>query len=152
MIKGQQSSLVLLALLFIFLAIIFLLKKLEAPPTPTTTTTTLPLSTTTTVTCTEGVRQCSGNGIVYCINGIWVTMTTFCQYGCSNGQCNPEPATTIPVSNCTGTNNRICSYGSKYDCSVSKCCYWDLNASKCKPRLCSDIDEQFCASCGCTPS
>lgn len=57
---------------------------------------------------------------------------------------------TIPVSNCTGTNARICSLGSKSDCTMYKCCYWDLNISKCKPKSCSDLDADFCESCGCT--
>lgn len=60
--------------------------------------------------------------------------------------------TTLLPSKCTGTNIYICGLGTKYQCSTYNCCYWDQNISRCKPKTCSEIEEEFCASCGCTLS
>jgi len=109
MFKGQQSSAILLILIFSFIGILFLIKRTEVSGPPGTTTTTLTITTTTTTVVT----------------------------------------TTLPVSNCTGTNTRVCSYGTKYECSTTKCCYYDLNVSRCKPKQCADITQEFCVSCGC---
>ena len=61
----------------------------------------------------------------------------------------PIVTTTTLASKCTGTNNRACAYGTKFDCTIAKCCYWDLNTSKCKIKQCSDVSDDFCLSCGC---
>lgn len=55
-------------------ALFFLSKK---PPTPQ---------------CTEGATRCSadGNSVEQCQNGQWVGITS-CAWGCSNGECNPQP-------------------------------------------------------------
>jgi len=60
--------------------------------------------------------------------------------------------TTTSVNICIGTNIRVCNYALKYECSIAKCCYWDLNISKCRPKNCSEIEKDYCVSCGCTLS
>ena len=58
-------------------ALFFFSKKQPPPPPPP---------------CTEGSTRCSadGNSVEQCINGTWVGVTN-CAWGCSNGQCNPQP-------------------------------------------------------------
>jgi len=52
-------------------------------------------STTTAAICTEASRKCLANAIAECISGNWIIVTTACNYGCSNGQCNSEPPSII---------------------------------------------------------
>ena len=136
MVKGQQSPLILIVLLLLFIGIILLLKKPETPaPTTTSTsavTTTIPSTTTTILSCCPS-----------------------CPVGTPCAPCLPElppcstTTTEVLASKCTGTNNRACAYGTKFDCTIAKCCYWDLNTSKCKIKQCSDVSDDFCLSCGC---
>lgn len=142
MVKDRKSPIILLILLFSFLAITFLLKKPEIS-TKETSTTTLPQ-------CRfdEETQKCVGScgeGFECRISPLAV-LPPVCE-------CFPTTTTTthaeLPASKCSGTNSRVCSYGFKYDCLISKCCYWDSNLSKCKPRPCSEIETNYCISCGC---
>jgi len=58
--------------------------------------------------CKEGERRCLGNGIEQCINGGWAALTTFCQYGCSNGKCiTTTTTTTLPPPGIFGFNTHL---------------------------------------------
>jgi hypothetical protein len=102
--------------------------------------------------CTEGAKQCSGNTIQVCSNGVW-TNSMVCGEStpvCSNGQCVPQgtvvncPTTAgATCDNChavcsnDGAHAYVCISGkiSEWTCANNVCSVDDKNTVKCdKPQ------------------
>jgi len=88
-------------------------------------------TTTTTAVCAEASRKCLGDAIAECINGNWFIVTTLCQYGCTNGYCNSEPASIIePASTTAQTTTAQVTTTQNYVKEQVKCIFTDTSSEQ----------------------